>query len=337
MSESGDNITADDAAAIELAALWVVRAQAETVSEADIIALTEWLEASDHHAEAYRDAYAVWAGVQQAPAITHEKETASIIAFRARRMKPALKHGFMVWGGGAIAAGLALLVILPMVPHNSVPAVTYATAKGERQSFTLADGTVLMLNTDTRVTTQISKGQRALKLEKGEVALTVVHDASRPFTIDAGDTQISDIGTEFNVLSQDDTVRVTVKSGVVSLKPNAAGSHAIVLRAGELGVHHFGDEDSRLTKVDAQEAFAWQSRHAIYRDQPLSVVVKDLNRYFDKPIIVDEETGKLRLTAILTLDSESSVVGRLEDFLSLDAQSTDRGILLRRSAGSHKP
>ena len=52
---------------------------------------------------------------------------------------------------------------------------------------------------------------------------------------------------------------------------------------------------------------------------------------FDKPIVVDDEAGKLRLTAILTLDSERAVVGRLEQFLPLDATATDKAIVLRRA------
>ncbi len=333
----------EDRAVIEMAAsVWAVRSQGPELREADIVALTEWLEASDHHAEAYRRALSLWLNLTPYSASSDAAsgaEITNVVHLSARRKDPARRAIFarpvVAWGaGGAIAAALALVACLPLLNSRPVPAVTYATAKGERQSFTLADGTVLMLNTGSRVSVTMGKDERILNLEHGEVAVQVAHDANRPFRLDTADVRITDIGTEFNVLREDSAVRVTVKSGIVRVQPTQSGGQPVTLHAGDLGIHSDGATTSQLGRADPQQAFAWQSAHAIYRDQPLSVVVKDLNRYFDKPIIVDDETGKLPLTAILTLDSEGSVVGRLEEFLPIDAIQTDEGIVLRRAAHS---
>ena len=320
----------EDANVIELAAAqWVVRSQSENVREIEIVALTEWLEASDQHAEAYRRALGLWYDLTPEAAVEAPVNVVSMSVFRARK---AQRPAFVPWAaGGAVAAALALVVCLPLM--NKAPAAeNFATAKGEHRTVTLADGSQLMLNTDTQVSVRIGKsGARAVTLDHGELALQVVHNPQRPFTLDTGDVRITDLGTEFAVLNQSGQVRVAVRSGSLSVKPSHGD--AVTLLAGDTIVHGADDTATPVVQGDTQTAFAWQSGHAIYRDQPLSMVVKDLNRYFAKPIIVDDEVGKLRLTAILNMDSESSVVGRLEDFLSLEAHETDAGIVLSRPTG----
>jgi transmembrane sensor len=327
---------------VELAAAqWVVRSQSDTVREAEIVALTDWLEASDRHADAYRRALSTWYGIELKPAASDkgiEPESTNIVSLSRVLDRRGAGRRTVAWSvAGAIAATLVAAVCLPLLMKpQDAPAMTYATAKGQKQSVTLADGSVLMLNTNTRVSVRMGNGRRSAVLEQGELALQVVHDEARPFTVDAGDVRLTDIGTEFNILRQPTAVRVTVREGAVSLAPQAAGARVLTLKAGDTGTHVDGETASRMSHGDAQTAFAWQTSHAIYRDQALSDVVADLNRYYDKPIIVDDATGQLRLTAILTLDSESSVVGRLEDFLSLDARETPQGIVLSRNPGRRR-
>ncbi len=340
MASSPGNI--DD---IELAAAqWVVRSQSESVREAEIVALTDWLEASESHADAYRRALNTWYGIDLKASVVEPAPTPASVnvislsrVLDRRRAKGGVARQTVAWSiAGAIAATLVAALCLPMLKPQEAPAVTYATTKGQRQAVTLADGSVLMLNTNTRVSVRMDQVKRAVVLEQGELALRVVHDENRPFTVDTGDVRLMDIGTEFNVLRQPAAVRVTVREGAVSLASSVAGAEVLTLEAGDTGVHADGGATSRISHGETQTAFAWQTSHAIYRDQALSDVVADLNRYYDKPILVDDATGRLRLTAILTLDSESSVVGRLEDFLSLEARETPKGIVLSRVSGGRR-
>ncbi len=334
-------VNSGDIDEVELAAAqWVVRSQSDSVREAEIVALTAWLEASEKHADAYRRALSTWYGIElKAPAAEPAPASANVISLSRgldrRRAKGQPVRRKVAWSiAGAIAATLVAAVCVPLLlKTQDAPAVIYATAKGQKQSVTLADGSVLMLNTNTRVSVRLGHGRRAVVLEHGELALRVVHDEARPFTVDAGDVRLTDIGTEFNVLRQPAAVRVTVREGSVSLASHGTGAQVLTLNAGDTGVHADGETISHMSHGDTQSAFAWQTSHAIYKDRALSDVVADLNRYYDKPIIVDDATGRLRLTAILTLDSESSVVGRLEDFLSLEARETPKGIVLSRAPG----
>ena len=341
MSQSQENET--DIAL--LAAQWVVRAQAEAFDDGQILELTEWLEADAAHASAFEDALITWGQVEDAlrpteaaPAPIAEPVAASIAAevvslstFRAQKQvrKPSFWRSPAAMTG--LAAALTAAILLPMFALKSAPVQTYETRKGQRQTIALADGSTLQLNTNTRVTVQLSAHARKLVLERGEVALKVTHDASRPLSLTAGEAQITDLGTEFNVRRDDDGgVAVAVREGEVQFAD--AGAPATTLQRGDVARHQAGATGAIVSHGDPDEAFAWQNAHAIYRDQPLAVVAKDLNRYFDKPIVVDDQAGKLRLSAILTLDSEPLVVRRLQDFLPVQAKATDSAIYLSADA-----
>ena len=331
-----------------LAAQWVVRAQSEAFEDSQVLELTEWLEADPAHARAFEDALITWGDIDEALRLDEEvagpvmsepvaADVVSLSAFRAQ--KPVRKAS--VWRSpGAmtgIAAALAAAILLPMFALKGAPAHTYETLKGHRQTVALADGSVLELNTDTRVTVQLSAHARKLVLEHGEVALKVTHDASRPLTLTAGEAQITDIGTEFNVRRDDDGgVAVAVREGEVQFAD--AGAPATLLQRGDVARHSAGATGAVVSHGDPDEAFAWQNAHAIYRDQPLALVARDLNRYFDKPIVVDDQAGKLRVSAILTLDSEPLVVSRLQSFVPVQAKTTDSGIYLSAySRGNGRP
>ena len=347
MSQSHENQTG----VADIAAQWVVRSQAEAFADADILALTAWLEADPANARAFEDALLTWnmfddlsgdlAGDLAAleieaiavAAVPAPAEVVRLSAFRDRataRKAPLWRSPVAMTG---LAAALTAAIVIPMFALKSAPISVYETHKGQRQTVALADGSTLQLNTDTRVSVQLSAHARTLVLDRGELALKVTHDANRPLTLTAGSAKITDLGTEFNVRRDDGAVAVTVREGEVGLA--GTGSSTTQLHPGDSAVLRIGATSAAVSHGDPDQAFAWQNAHAIYRDQPLSLVVKDLNRYFDKPIVVDDQAGKLRLNAILTLDSEPLVVRRLQFYLPVQAQTTDSGIYLSLSAHGH--
>lgn len=330
--------TANDMDAV--AADWVVRGQGDDIAEADLIALTQWLDASPEHCEAYERALLAWADVADAaPAETILAQQLSghlshIQAERSRRQRQQGQGRRRLWlGGGAMAAaaaGVAMLVVLPQM----TPPTVYETVKGERKSVQLADGSTLRLNTDTRISVRLASGSRQLVLDHGEVGLSVVHDARRPLRLTTGDVVLTDLGTQFDVRRSDGNLQVAVTEGSVEMA--MAGHNAVaVLKRGDQLVRQDGSARIQVSQVAPDEVFAWTTSHAIYHDVPLAVVVKDLNRYFTIPIRVDERAGELRMTAMLTLDSEASVVRRLQDYLSLRVETTSRAIVLHRGDQPH--
>ena len=331
MSQAHDNMTDD----VDLvAAQWVVRTQGEDFRDEDVLSLTEWLEAAPEHALAFENAMLLWGELDGLKAFEEatqpESAPADVVNIGDWRSRQAARTARPLWQTPGVMAGMAAAVVaailVPVFMLQSAPVKIYETVKGGTQTVALADGSTLSLNTDTRISVQLSGHARKFTLERGEVALKVVHDVNRPLTLTAGEAQITDIGTEFNVRRDDSGVAVTVREGEVQLASN--GTPQKILYRGDTAVHQNGVPGATLVHGDPDQAFAWQTRHVIYHDQPLSAVVKDLNRYFATPIVVDEQAGKLRLSAILTLDSEPLVVRRLQDFLPIQAKTTQGSIYL---------
>jgi transmembrane sensor len=129
------------------------------------------------------------------------------------------------------------------------------------------------------------------------------------------------------VLRRDDQLTVTVLRGVVAIDTQT-GTETTQLAAGDELRHRIGTNQSSQTRVDPLEAVAWRAGRLIYRDQPLSEIAADLNRYLPIPISVDAKAGALRFSGVLQLDREDVMVGRIEQLLPVHATLTAASINL---------
>jgi transmembrane sensor len=304
---------------------WFMALRDPDAPEQRFLEFRQWLESSSEHRDAYDRVETLWVALDpskpDAPAVT-------VFQHRRAPARRAQTRRAAIWSGAglAIAAGLAAVLVLPQMsapPHLD----TYRTAKGERREVTLADGSKLSLNSGTELSVQLGKTSRTVTLTAGEALFDVAHDASRPFSVVVGDQQIRDIGTAFNVLRRDDQLTVTVLRGVVAVDNRAGGQIAQLTQGDELR-HRIGSSQSSQGRVDPQEAVAWRAGRLIYRDQSLSEVAADLNRYLPIPISVDAKAGALRFSGVLQLDREDVMIGRIVQLLPVRATSTTAAIRL---------
>jgi transmembrane sensor len=231
-------------------------------------------------------------------------------------------------GGLAAAAGLAVAVLPSVLSQSSVQ--TYATGKGERQRITLADGSIVDLNAESQLRVSFASSERRVVLGEGEAIFDVTHDARRPFKVEATGRVVRVVGTQFDVRNRQGQLTVTVASGRVQVRPIAAAAtgRAFLLTPGQrLEIDRTGAEE--LIQVDPQEAFSWRSGRLVYRGQPLSEVVADLNRQFPKQIDIDDpELGRMPITGVIVLDEQQAVLTRLSLMLPIRSVPSERGLLL---------
>jgi transmembrane sensor len=325
----------------DAAAAWVVRLRVSEAGEADWLAFEAWLAATSDARPAFDDAMALWLLSDQLGSETIEP----VLGDRRSRDAPA---GARSWGAaslglGGLAAAISAALILTLRPGGPQPVpgagapVVYATAIGERRSVTLADGSQLDLSGGSRVTVDLQPRTRRLSMSAGEVAFTVVHDARRPFVVAVGDRQVRDLGTEFDILRSGSRIDVTVRQGQVEVAaPDVANAPPVALGAGRQWLH---DEDTGATSVQdvvPDEVFAWKQGRLIYRDQPLRVVVEDLNRYFPHAVKIDDErVAALRFTGVLAVDGEEATIRRLVALLPISATREGDATVLRARDEGH--
>ncbi|NKR04533.1 FecR domain-containing protein, partial len=88
----------------------------------------------------------------------------------------------------------------------------YVTAANEQKEISLPDGSTIALKpfTEIHVAGDYNQRARSIQLVKGEAFFNVVHNASKPFTVNMDESSVKDLGTSFTIRRSADTVKVMV-------------------------------------------------------------------------------------------------------------------------------
>lgn len=321
----------DDDARRTDAAAWVVRLEAGDLGEAEAVAFDAWLSASSENAAAFDSALSI----SQAYAAVAVPVAQAIAQ---RRTKPTGAVGRRaVMGVGAMAAAAALAVLV--APElTAAKTETYATAKGERRTVRLADGSTIDINGGARLTVTLRRDARHVTLEEGQAVFDVAHETRRPFLVAAGDRTVRVVGTQFDVRRLEGKLSVTVARGAVEVRPTEGEpGRAYRLRPGQRLEHIQGEPTATVAAADPAEVLSWRTGRLVYRGQPLSEVIADLNQQFETPIRVDDPNlAATPISGVLVLDDQAAVIRRLALLVPVSAVRSGPNVVLRRDGASDR-
>ena len=213
--------------------------------------------------------------VRQTPTLTLSRETGR------RAWQPMLVGGLL-----AAAAIVGVLVVARRAEAPGTPSATertFATGVGKRDSIRLADGSLVLLGPDSRLTVPAAyaAGSRTVEL-RGDAYFDVRHDAAHPFAVHVGSAVIQDIGTTFTVESDDaNATVVTVVSGSVRLRGvNAAADAGVILSAGQRGSIDEAGRTSTERAAAAEDDVAWTTGRLVFRDASFTRVAAEVYRWY---------------------------------------------------------
>ncbi|HEV7384191.1 MAG TPA: FecR domain-containing protein [Phenylobacterium sp.] len=317
----------------EEAAGWFARLQGEAATGDDWLAFERWLRASPAHARAYERLERLWVDLDYAPIARDLGGRPLLAAHRrlvSRRAVAGRSRRAWIGAGAAIAAGLVVAAGVGLWSTPGVATQTYRTGPGQMRQITLADGTRIQLNAASKLTVSLGRDARRVQMADAEAVFDVAHDAARPFLIAVGDRQVRVVGTEFNLRHRADKVALTVRRGVVEVRPaGAPQAQPTRVVVGQVLTHIEGERGSILKVSDPEAAFAWTSGQLIYRNQPLSEVAADLSRRFAVPVrTADDRTASLRFSGVLVTDSEADVLRRLQAFAPIRVEQAAGVVIL---------
>lgn len=326
--------TALSPSVLEQASAWAVRLSDETATEADWLALEDWLTQSPDHAAAYTEAEGLLAALDDDrgaldAALTRASAAAARTAepLRLRRAPAPNRRRWMIGSGLVVAA--AVVAGIALAPALMGTTATYVTAPGEQRTVTLSDGSTLVLNGGSRLTVRMTGRERSVEMDQAEAAFDVAHDASRPFRVTVGESRVEVLGTAFDIRRDAVSTRVTVTRGLVRVSDLADPTHNVRLGRGQSVERDDSDGDLQISDGAAETA-GWRTGRLIYENRPLSEVATDLNRAYATPIRLTGDVGALSFTGVLTLDGDqTATLRRLEAFLPVRAVPTDGAIELR--------
>jgi transmembrane sensor len=200
---------------------------------------------------------------------------------------------------------------------------TYVTARGQRETWQLSDGSTIHLDTDTAVTVRLSATERLVQLDRGQIAVTVRHDPGRPFHVRAGAADAVAVGTQFDVYRIADTTTVTVLAGLVAVSVPDAAKRTLRVGVGQKVSIVEGLLPLAASPANAREASAWLEGKIAFERRPLGEVAAEFNRYNAVQFSIDD--AELRAMPI-SGKFDAADVDSFADFLgSLD------GVRLQRS------
>lgn len=293
---------------------WLVRRQSEDRSAEDDRAFEAWLAASAEHRRAYADIEALWSGLDRYKSRSFPLRDAAR-AYRPPPPRPVLRY----WAVGlALSLTVALVVLLAPRWWNDNLETVHRTARGERQTIMLADGSQVELNTDTELRVRINSEIRSVWLARGEALFTVTHDSGRPFEVMSGNGRIRDLGTRFDVYHGPDRVSVTVLEGRVQITTDR--SNATLLGAGHKVAYTPNGQLSAVSKADLAALTAWREGRLVFHRQTLAEAVAQMARYHAVEFVFEDPTlATLKISGTFKTEDLRLFVSTLEATYPLKA------------------
>jgi transmembrane sensor len=234
----------------------------------------------------------------------------------------------------AVLVATLALFTLGSAAYFALPDVqTYSTPVGGHEAVTLADGSVVELNTDTVFRADLGLTHRSAWLEKGEAYFSIEHDANRPFVVTAGHHKITVLGTKFSVRKDSEKLEVALVDGRVwfSEDDGRPARSALMTPGDVLVATADGISVTRETRKKIGDELAWRSGVIVFRNTPLAEAAKQYNRYNREKIVIgDSFAAAHQITGALPADNTQEFAHIAQKFFGLHVKRNGDEIVISR-------
>lgn len=328
---------------------WAARIDRGELSAKEEAALKRWLAADPENRAALIRVAEMWGRLAFA---LGSETTAQTLRSRnetgSRRRWPKLTPARGMAAGliALVASGVGIFGVQTYRVQSSNG--VYETAIGEQQTVVLADGSTIVINTDSKLTVNYSRARRSILLERGESNFAVASNRQSPFVVSAGNGQVMAVGTEFSVRLDRELVEVLVSEGKVRIgaRLDAALSDAFAgdertaaapvedrpttAEAGTRVVYGHASAAHEVSEValqDLERELMWKDGVLAFHDKPLSAVIDEITRYSPYEIrIVDPELRSLIVSGYYPVSKVETVFTALRDGFGLQVEEVDADI-----------
>ena len=361
-----DNLSVfpNKAAIKEEAGLWIVRMDSRTLDDNEVQELRAWVQRSDFHREYLLKLAKNWDSMSVLQELGElfplpEKEIATSTRTGWSKVRNRIRE-ILRSPYGITAGGLATILMVSSLLVGTPEKLTsksheYVTQIGERNSYTLEDGTVVSLNTNTRLEVNYSDARRAINLIQGEATFVVAKNPEKPFVVYAGNGLVWAVGTAFNVRHDAGIVDVIVTEGRVKVFSDTSATDSIApsidvaselsdaasAGAGETesSSEHYAQQDQReallgaggalryreviesfktMEHEESQRILAWHEGSLVFKGETLEQAVAEISRYTDKDLVIaDDSLKSLRVGGHYKLDDIDALLASLGQGLGI--------------------
>lgn len=273
-------------ASLEQASDWLLDLQAEPARFEEF---DHWLHASPEHLSAWAQVNRAWAAIEQPSTTTHWPQPAPVVP-----LKPVRRNWAML-----VAACVCVVALGAAWLSNPDWRADYHTGTGEIRVVKLDDGSQLTLAAQSAVDVDYRGNTRLITLLSGEVLFDVVHDASRPFQVDADKVVVRVLGTSFDVARSDAGVSVEVREGAVGVNANGTPYR---LSAGQRLWLDADPAQVRQSSIAPDEIATWVTGQQFFDNATVLEVVEQLRKYQSGWIVINNKAlEQKRVTGLYDL------------------------------------
>lgn len=260
---------------------WAARAD-RGLAESEAAELAEWLAADSRRLGAYMRMTAVLATTEI------EGPANDVWATRRQTTRGSTRRWWLTAAAAASVAGIGLAIGLGR-PR------AYETRKGEKRVLALEDGSIVTLNTATRIEVRYSQNLRLIRLVGGEALFEVAKNAARPFVVQVAKVNVRALGTSFIITATNDrTVKVVVREGVVELaRPRVPTQAAMRLEANTRAIVSNATAavtTAGVSPAEVSRELAWRDGQLVFAGESLSTAAAEFGRYSDTRIVISDAT-----------------------------------------------
>lgn len=221
-------------------------------------------------------------------------------------------------GGISVENDSAVLVYQPSISPKEQLFNELIVPIGGEYRLCLSDGTVVYLNSDSRLRYPVHFGKEKREVElEGEAYFEVVSDKKHPFYVNTKNLEVKVLGTGFNVAvyTEEDRSEVTLTHGIVVVEES---DKEFVLKPDEKLVLNKRTGQVQIQQINAQKVCAWKDGALYFEGMPLEELSVKLSRWFDVHFFfTDENLKRLKFSGAFKKHN------RIEYVLSLIEATTD--------------
>jgi len=226
---------------------------------------------------------------------------------------------------------IAAMLILPLsvfwgikgYNNHSTAKETWVEIKAPawtRAQFSLPDGTTGWLNSNSSVRYNGTFNSDRQVTLTGEAFFDVFKDEKRPFRVSTDEVVVRALGTRFNVASYENekNVEVVLEEGKIEISGREIPKPHL-MDPNELIVFDRASKNITSETVQPQKYISWTEGKLVFRNDPVDVVARRLERWYNVEIDVKGcVNGDLRLRATFVDESLEEVLYFLKRSLPIN-------------------
>lgn len=277
----------------------------------------KWIISDKWIAEKNNAMFVIWDEMEIAPNANTYKAL-DRVKNKIKQMERSKKHFRMqriLLGSAAAIIPILLIMGSYFYLNQDVEMIEVVTSSNQQKQCTLADGTTILLNSDTKITypSQFKDSTRVVTLD-GEAYFSVTSDAEKPFIVKTNHLSVRVLGTKFNISAYptNDRTIATLNSGKIQVNVQSGKTDSkYILKPNQEIVFNKIDNSVLINTITGENS-SWKDGSLIFQDATFNDIVNTIERRYGVTIDYSKQAFLNTPYTIKFIHNES-----LEDVLNV--------------------